>query len=373
MNGTGRDKDGLSATAETALAELLREAGPPPRLDDREVADVRATARAAWRRRLATQEESQRHGGRSPMRFSWAVALAAAAVLTALAVWRFMPELFVADEAPVVARLESSRGFVEIDLGEENPSGEQASSGAELRSGHRLQTGSDGHAALRLGPGSIQVRLDSDTSLRLLSDDRVELERGAVYVDTGTEDTGSDAGAVTGPAGAATIEVLTALGLVQDIGTRFEIRWSPEDEALRLRVRDGEVRFTPDDGSQLKTSESASAGTELAVYSDGQVTRSDAEVHGATWDWVVRAAPPFDLEGRSLDEFLRWLEGESNLSIRFLDPALADESRRVILHGSIEGLTPTEALRLVLLGSGLRAEFADTKTTGVVRIAADAG
>ena len=354
---TGRNDTRLELENETA--GLLREAGRAPHLDEGEVATIRSAAHVAWRRQLAARPPA-REVPRWQSRWGWGWAVAMAAVLLAVAVWRFAPHpaKLSSDEPPVVAWLESGQGFVEVET--------EGAAEVVLRQGTWVRTGSDGYASLRLGDplrgvAGVQLRLDVDTRVRLLSDRSLELDRGATYIDTG-----NGATSTTAP-----IEILTALGRVADVGTRFEVRWLPDEEALQLRVRDGEVLFTPLDQTSLIGRESASAGMKLELYSDGRVERGAADLRGVSWDWVVRAAPPFELEGKTLAQFMTWLEAESNLSIQYHEASLAEESRGVILHGSIEGLAPTEALRLVLLGSGLRADFAQAESTGTVRIFAE--
>ena len=59
------------------------------------------------------------------------------------------------------------------------------------------------------------------------------------------------------------------------------------------------------------------------------------------------------LEGRSLRDFLLWIAGENGWQLRYADAAVEEKASTTILHGSIQGLTPEEALSAVLPTSGV--------------------
>ena len=205
--------------------------------------------------------------------------------------------------------------------------------GAALRSGDP-----EGRASLRLAGGAT-VRLDAATRLRLASAAILELESGAVYVDTG--------------AGRGPIEVRTSLGTVRDVGTRFAVQVAPET-ALRVRVRDGEV-LTERRGRTYRTQ----AGEELELRRNGTSERRAVAPYGPSWEWTLEAAPAFDIEGRSLREFLDWVSRETGWRIVFPDERLADSAAKIVLHGSLGGLRPDRAPFAVLPGAGLEGALRD--------------
>ncbi|RMH17237.1 MAG: hypothetical protein D6696_16260 [Acidobacteria bacterium] len=209
--------------------------------------------------------------------------------------------------------------------------GEPIHAGAVLDTG---RPGAGGRAALRLAGGQ-SLRLDQGSRVRLASSASVVLEGGAVYVDSG---------------GGAPIEVRTALGVVRDVGTRFEVRLLPGagGGVLRVRVRDGEVVLERDGETHP-----AAAGEELAVAADGRVRRAASPVYGPRWDWVLDAAPAPDVAGRRLAVFLDWLEREGGWTVRFADDAAAARAANTILHGDLRDLTPVQASSMVLGSAGL--------------------
>ncbi|MFQ5877021.1 MAG: FecR family protein [Acidobacteriota bacterium] len=306
-----------------AVARLLRLAGPRPAVPGAVTERVRTAAHAHWRATVLAQRRR-----RFITRALIPVA-AAASLAVALALLRWPPigSPRVGDTA--VATL------VRVDGEMRRPSGAGARIGEPLASGAELETGESGRAALRLASGH-SVRLDTDTRLRVLSPSVLILSHGAVYVDSW----GS-------PGAAQRIEVRTRLGVVRDIGTRFEVRVL--ERGLRLRVREGAASLERDGRSHP-----ALEGVQLTVGEDGGVTAREVPVYGPEWDWILRVTPPFELEGSTLRDYLDWLAGETGLRVRLADRAVEDEASTVILHGSVEGLRPDETPSAVLPTCGLR-------------------
>jgi ferric-dicitrate binding protein FerR (iron transport regulator) len=286
-------------------SRLLRLAGRRPRLPESEVAPLREEAREAFRR--------QARKARTKRRLGWTAALGsglAAAVLLLL----FLGPLLRRDPSPrpPIAQLEMRTG--------------------SFRPGTVVTTADSGRVAVRL-PAGASVRIDGNSSVRFDSGRTLTLERGALY---------ADVRASGGPREG--IEIATPFGSIHDIGTQFEVRLLPA--GMRVRVREGKVRV---DAERIREAE---AGSELLIHADGSSESTEVPVYGPGWDWVQRTAPPFTIENANLAQFLRWVSRETGLRYRLADPR--DDPERVILHGSIAGLTAEEALSVVLPGSGYR-------------------
>jgi hypothetical protein len=324
---------------EEVVRRLLEMAGPRPPIPQEDLDAISAAARAVWR-----EEVRKRSGAvlERPRRSLPALALGLAAALAlavGLAGWWWGSR---SDRVPpTVAWVEAVTGDVHLGAAA-NPvaAGAPVPLGAALRSGG---AGSEGRASLRLAGGAT-VRLDAGTRLRFASAGILELERGALYVDTGS-----------GPRRPGAIEVRTPLGTVRDVGTRFAVRIvEPGKAALLVRVRDGEV-LTEHRGHAWRTP----AGQELILHRDGKAEIRGVAIHGAEWDWVLRAAPGFAIEGRSLRELLDWVSRETGWRIRFADPGLADSAAKIVLHGGIGDLRPDRAPFAVLPGAGLSGKLED--------------
>jgi ferric-dicitrate binding protein FerR (iron transport regulator) len=203
--------------------------------------------------------------------------------------------------------------------------------GEQLATGTTLITGDDGRTALHWGDRA-SLRLDRATRVRLVEPNRVELLAGALYVDS--------------PSGAGDLRVTTRWGEVREIGTQFEVR--ANDEVLRVRVREGLVELRPGG----RTYEAAS-GVELSLAADGRLTRRSITTHDRDWEWVTSIAPSFELDGRSLGEFLAWVSRETGREVRYSDPELAATAPEVVLGGAVVDLSPAQALLAVLPTCGL--------------------
>jgi hypothetical protein len=78
------------------------------------------------------------------------------------------------------------------------------------------------------------------------------------------------------------------------------------------------------------------------------------EAYGPEWEWVMAAAPSIQIEGLALGEFLAWATRETGREVRYLTPELERAAAsEITVHGAIDGLTPEQALDLVLRGTGL--------------------
>lgn len=320
---------------EETLRRLLADAGPRPAPPEEDLASLKETARTEWRQRYSDQSSPAR-----PVRF-W-MALAAAALLAAVGLfwWARTPGPPIASD-PSVASLERLSGAARWEA-----RGERASPlllGAirqPLPAGSLLTTeaGSDrwGRLALRMAGGA-SVRLDTGTRVRLVSATVIELNRGAVYVDTGAKQDRREE-----------VAIRTSAGLFQGIGTQFEVRAEGDGDSTRLRVREGSVRLDRVDGSVL-----TNRGEELVLQGDGILLRRQSAAYGPEWDWVLKTAPMLDIEGVKLRTFLDWVAREMGWRVEFADEETTSLSDSIVLHGSIDHLTPSEAPSVVLPSSGL--------------------
>jgi hypothetical protein len=321
MIETGRDGD-----EEDAAVSLVRLAGarpvPPPERTRASRAYIHAAWRAGIRRRRAQR-----------------ALLLAAAGLAAVGL-AFLGRRGGAPEPPVagsvthapataVARLDAADSPVE----RETPSGWIRLTPAEpLAAGSRVRTGAQ-HAGFRVGGGR-SVRLAAGSRLLWDAPDRLRLEAGAVYVDSGGR-----------AAAASSFEVRTGWGAVRETGTQFEVRLEPA--ALRVRVREGTVAVLGR-GPTLDVAR----GTELRVGDTG-ATRRAIPIHGPDWSWVLATAPAFEMEGRRLHELLGWAAREAGWELRYADAETRRRSEAAQLHGSIGGLRPDQAVHAAIPATGL--------------------
>lgn len=313
---------------EESVRRLLEMAGPRPAIPQEDLDAIAAAARFAWRSQVGRQARERR---------GWVLAAGLAAALAlavGLAWWWRSREVRV---PPTVAWVEVVEGSVQ--LAEDTPAARTLAKGSAIPLGSTLYSG-DGRGSLRL-VGGATVRLDVETRLRFASIAVLELERGAIYLDTGT-----------GPR--SPIEVRTLAGTVRDIGTRFLVRVGLDRASLLVRVRDGAV-LTEHRGRTYPTA----AGEELTLHRDGTAEHRASAPYGPAWEWTLEASPSFEIEGRSLQEFLAWISRETGWQVRFTEPELAKSARTIVLHGSLGGLRPDRAPFAILPSAGLAGKLED--------------
>ena len=205
--------------------------------------------------------------------------------------------------------------------------------GARLRAGDRLETPGGSRAALVFSRGTL-VKLDEHSIIGLDADGGLTLSRGALFVDAGPDSRDPD------------LHVKTPLGVVRHVGTQFEVRL--QEGAVRVRVREGTVAIANDEGRWM-----SKAGEALLLNGGAVPERRSISTYGSEWSWLDQLAPPFTLEGSTVGAFLQWISRHHGLRWQYQDPATRDKVERIILHGSIEGLTAEEAMAAVLPTCGL--------------------
>ncbi len=322
---TDSDRGEAPEPESETLGRLLTLAGPRQAAPVSVVAEVKRATYPAWQAKVRAVRTRRR-------RRTWMLA-AAASLVIAGALWRLAPRTLPDAEPPVrVATVEVTAGAVTAGAA-------SVTIGARLDAGSTLETDPRSHATLRLAGGA-SARLDAGSVLKLEAADALELERGAVYLDTGR-----------GPGGAS-LAVSTRYGVARDVGTQFEVRLL--EDALKIQVREGSVEIDVGEATH-----EAVAGSALTVAGGGAVTRETVPAHGPSWGWVLGTSPPFELEGRTLGEFLDWVTRETGWRTRFADPALESEVTGTAAHGSIAGVRPDLAPDVVLPSYGLRYRLED--------------
>lgn len=327
---TAQDRD------EQTLARLLRLAGKSEPIAD----DIEARVYAAVRREWAASStqpsgdrvyaEVRRAWNRTPARARkrrWMipVAVAATVVLAVTVMLQLQPESSLPVAAPV--------GAIAKTVGPDNG---LYVSGQKVYAGDTLATGPDSGISITLANAE-SLRLDEDSRLVVLDSDEFQLLAGRVYADTGDflyHDKG--------------LRIVTDAGTVTDVGTQFSVHAS--GERLDVAVREGRVDVVMSGGQELV----AVAGERMLLEQGGEPSVEQLAPHDGYWDWVAALAPVYDLENRSLLDFLRWAARETGKELVFSDNDLRMAAMRTDLHGSIQDVTPAEAIAAVLATTSFR-------------------
>jgi ferric-dicitrate binding protein FerR (iron transport regulator) len=278
---------------------------------------------------LAAAQRALRNKLRARQRRNWLLALAAMLTTIAISLATFT-HLLPRRASAFIASTEVLHGTVAVLVsGDEN--WRPLHVGAQIRAGARLRTGASAGVALKLAQGH-SVRIDQQSELIVESSETVRLQTGAVYLDSG----------VSPPS--HSLRVNTHFGTVRDIGTIFEVRAAPG--ALRVRVREGRIHLQ---NLARNVQVESGAGQEIVVDERGDVRRTRISASHADWAWAQALATSPDLDGQPLIQFLTWVARETGRTLRFEEPGLELQAREVVLHGKTRGLSPLEALDLMLL------------------------
>lgn len=307
------------------VAALLRAVGARPAASAGATAEVRAAVAAEWRASVAARQRRRQFTG-------WAAA--ASVTVAALGVWLVRP--LVQTEPQVVASLTRVVGGVEQNRGDGRWTPLETT--GPIESGTRLRTASDGRAALQLSNG-VALRLDARTLVAFEDMTHARLSQGAVYVDSGS----------TPGTASPQFELDTPAGRVAHLGTQYEARIM--DGSVRVGVREGRVRLSHAAGDVI-----GAAGESLTIQGD-RVVRAPLAPTAADWNWVADVTPPFRIEGRSVEDFLVWAARETGRTIVYASGDAARQARSVTLSGTVEGLTPDEAVQAVLSTTSLQPQL----------------
>lgn len=291
-----------------SVARLIRLAGPRPLIPGDVQMRVHAAVRREW------QGSYQR---RRTLRWGIPFALAAAVAVVTVGLVR-APEIAVAPIATIV----------KVDPTGSAAASGQLAPGVAVYPGAEISTGTRG-VALALNNG-ISVRLQAGTSVTFESLESVLLDSGRLYADSGQSvyDTRS-------------ITVRTAVGSATDVGTQFAVE--ADGDRMQVAVREGKVDIAAGPDSWT-----AEAGDLLSVTSDGEANLAEISPYDSSWDWTSSLAPAFDIENRSLLDFLKWASRETGRELVFENDSARLAAMRTTLSGSIDDFTPMEAVASVL-------------------------
>lgn len=308
---------------DSQIAYLLKLAGRRPSPSSDRLQRAHNAARAEWQR-----------ARRARARRWWLIASAAAVVAVGCTAWLWTSRPMPIVEQLEIATVQSAIGTVRVTTPDKpQATGQITEVSRALRAGDRVEVASGGRAAFQIIDGA-SVRVAPGTTVVFRSTGRIELTQGTVYVDAD-------------PAGRSVrLAVETPFGTVSHSGTQFELRLRPE--SLDVRVREGEVSVEGREGRLTSR-----AGEALLVRRDRPAERRQISTSGPEWAWVTAMAPPFTLEGATVPAFLGWVSREQGWRWEYSDAATRQVAERTILHGSIDGLGPGEALLAVLPASGL--------------------
>jgi hypothetical protein len=205
----------------------------------------------------------------------------------------------------------------------------------ELVGGTVIETLEDGYATLTMTTGA-NLRIGHNTQLVIDDYNQFTLKFGRVYFDSGSDNLTR-----------TSISISTHHGIIQNIGTQFEV--VTNQDKIQVSVREGLVHINSDIGKSVLPK-----GLQITRQTGlGDITKQ-ITAHDPMWNWVNNLSPHFDLEGKSMHQFLVWIAREHGLTLSFKDTRTERLSTVIMLHGDIKDLTLEQTLSSVLLTTELR-------------------
>ena len=321
---TERQPSSSDAGSDNELDRTLTDVLRTPPLDSQALERIRVAVENEWRKSTALRRRS-----RAVRRWGWASLGAAVVLIAVSATW-----LVKFAGAPVV--------FGSISRSDGNDIDARFHAGDALRAGDTVRA----HGPMLVLPAAGgSLRIAADSTVEIASAAEIRLERGKIYVDMP-------------PAASVRLNVWTHAGMIEHVGTEFEVL--SDAAGVRIRVREGRIRLRDAHGAAGNSAAVlADAGTELLAVPGGGIARRPVATYGSDWLWVASLAPTYEIEGQPLLNFLQWVSRELGCRLEFGDSRARDVAARTILHGSIRDHAPLDALANVLATTSLRYEIRD--------------
>jgi ferric-dicitrate binding protein FerR (iron transport regulator) len=281
---------------------------------------------------------------RRKQQVTWSVAASIALVFGGFMLLRYstVPQY---DSTPLasIVKVQSATAVGKVQLSTSGATWRDVIAGEMLKAGTEVRTDSITRVALDFGNGQ-SLRVDAGSQLKVLAASQVTLMHGGLYVDASNHD-------------AAPLVVQTPFGAVKHLGTQYQVQLAPD--RMTISVREGRVAVAGKYGNAQV------AANESAIYNEqGEVGRAPITSHDLGWQWAVQTAPSFAIDNRSLASFLNWVARETGRSVTYHTPEARLQAERLILRGSIDNLSPDQALRAVLATT----QFVYTDSAGTIQI-----
>jgi len=212
---------------------------------------------------------------------------------------------------------------------------------AKLRfaTGDTIETGDDAALAIAWNTTG-SLRVNSSSTVTLISHDHIELINGEIYYDSRSIDALET----------SVISVETPLGTIRHIGTQFLAK--VDSGGIEISVREGQVEF----GSHTSSILYINGGESVRVNGSLTPVFSTVGPTDESWNWTSAIAPYLDAKGRSTHDIIRWLSRETGRTVEYADEsaedyALADQVRGI---GKVEPLT---AIAIIPIATALQFDI----------------
>lgn len=303
------------------LTRLLNLADQGPEISPDNIERARTALRPVW---LETVR------ARKVRKIRWLAGAAAAIVLLVSAVGLMIDRMTSQTSPITLAHVEALGGEAWVETVDGNRV--RLAVDARIPSDATILAAPGSRVAVRMSAGQ-SVRIDESTAVRFAATDHLQLDRGAVYVDSGLIH-------------AATIRISTPLGRASDIGTSFLVRY--ERDEMRVLVRSGIVMVgLPGQDLQVDP------GRGVVIREEAAPRWLAVEPYAEEWNWARAITPPFTVEGRTVEAFLKWYERETGREVEYASSRAEHLARQTTIYGKVVEVAPELAAESILLSAGL--------------------
>jgi len=189
-----------------------------------------------------------------------------------------------------------------------------------LKAGEYIHTNSSNRILVELNNGNT-FRLDENSLIKLTSEDKIELIRGQIYVESNEKNINNQ------------LLIDTKLGSIKHVGTQYNVELKPD--LINISVRKGKVIVYKKD-----LTKEIEKGYTLSINNKGDYNQSLINSYDSKWLWTQNITKQYNIQDKTIFQYLKWVIWNSDKS--------KDQSSNIKLSGSIKGLTPLESLEVIL-------------------------
>ncbi len=307
---------------EEVLKALFKHASSRQRAPQAVENEIREALHGEWKQQTRQRRVRRRVAG-------WAIA---ASVILAIFVSTGLLRQPAPDlQQPSLATVEKMTG--EVHVRNEGEQDSRLLTSVDLVAGSVLSTGNGARISLTWENGE-SIRVDENSRIALISSSGIGLLSGHVYIDSsGARGKGK------------AFSIRTPSGPVSHIGTQYITGIA--GDGITLSVREGEVFIGSGTNRTI-----ARQGQKLSVSGDGRQSVTSIPVYGESWQWIEQLAPDFDMDGRTMQDFLEWVGHETGLEIEYDSDETRLAAVQTRMHGMVN-LEPLRAMDLIMQTSDL--------------------
>ena len=197
-----------------------------------------------------------------------------------------------------------------------------------IHPGDYIRTKSKNRLLIELDNGN-SFRVDENTQLQIVNRNEINLDHGQIYIESSQQYPSSK------------LMILTHLAEVNHIGTRYLV--SLRNDKLDVAVRDGKVVINNDAGIN-----EVDNGFEASLNLAGEIQQQPITSYDSKWEWTQKIAKSFNIQDKTVAEYLAWVSAETGYEIHWESTSDKVNATKVILSGSINGVSPMDSLDVIL-------------------------